>query len=622
MLHLRTPHRTRRNRGFAWRIAVTLLALCFAAAACTSTDGDAGDVAASSDGEAETATTAAPSGGGERPATDGYADDMADDEYADEAHEGASGALGDAAAEQDLEAAVAGEHDEEMADEEIAEDSASSLSSGGAIAQSEAVHTAAPDHEPYEPSERRRPDEPDKFVDYGVNPFVDTADDPFSTFALDVDTASYTVARNFLDGGQLPPFEAVRVEEFVNYFDGGYPDEIDEFTISVDAAPSPFADDRDLLLRVGVQAPHVVSDAVEPDSIILVLDSSGSMGEQIGAGNDWSRRIELVYDAVDLLLEGLEPETRVGVVAYADSARNVARPAAVGRNHDDLMRRIQRDVRPGGSTNVADGLVTGYRMAESEASRGRNVLVLLFSDGVANVGATETDRILRQLGERSDIGLSTIGVGLGPFNDELMEQLANRADGSYHYIDNHDEAWRLLGGDITSFVSIAARDAKVQVIFNPDTIAAYRLIGFENRDVADRDFRNDAVDAGEVAIGQSSTALYELTLVDPDSRRSGSNETLAKVTLRYERPASERVTEVSATIRPRDTHRSFDDADRHFRLAAVAAEFAEVLRDSWFVDDPSMRRLRTEAEAVARAFRGDSDVAELAQLIASAQRLQ
>ncbi len=621
MLHIRTPHRTRRNRGFAWRTALALLALCFVAAACTSTDAGDGS-AATPDGEEITPATAASSSGRERPATDEYSDDMADDE----ADEGATGALGGGAAAEDIEAAVSGESDymdeEETVEEEMSDDSASGLSSGGGVAQSESVQSAAPEHEPYEPSERRRPTESDNFVDYGVNPFVDTADDPFSTFALDVDTASYTVARNFLDGGQLPPFEAVRVEEFVNYFDGGYPDEIDEFTISVDAAPSPFADDGDLLLRVGVQAPHLVSDAVQPDSIILVLDSSGSMNQETGTGNDRTRRIELVYDAVELLLEGLEPETRVGVVAYEDHARTVARPAAIGRNHDDLIRRIQRDVRPGGSTNVADGLVTGFRMAESEAGRGRHVLVLLFSDGVANVGATETDRILRQLGERSDIGLSTIGVGLGPFNDELMEQLANRADGSYHYIDDHDEAWRLLGGDITSFVSVAARDAKVQVIFNPDTVAAYRLIGFENRDVADRDFRNDAVDAGEVAIGQSATALYELALVDPGSRSRRSSETLAKVTLRYQRPASERITETSATIRPRDARRSFGDADRHFRLAAVAAEFAEVLRDSWFVDDWSMGTLSREADAVARQFRGDDDVAELARLIDIARRLQ
>ena len=610
------PHRRQRAGTTAWRIVAALLTLCLVTASCTSADNTSVDSADTADSDSITQSTAAASDRRAQPATTEFSDDMADEEH--------TGALGGAVAEEDIEEAFADEADEEMSDDGgLSEESISSQSSSGGRGQDESddsEHSAEPEVEPYEPTQRRRT-EPDQFVDYGVNPFVDTDDDPFSTFALDVDTASYTIARNFLDGGQLPPFEAVRVEEFVNYFDGGYADEIDEFTISVDAAPSPFADSGDLLLRVGVQAPHVVSDAVRPDSIIVVLDSSGSMDQEIGTGNDRTRRIELVYDAVGLLLEGLEPETRVGVVAYADWARTVSRPAAVGRNHDDLIRRIERDVRPSGSTNVADGLVAGYRMAESEADAGRDVLVLLFSDGVANVGATETDRILRQLGERSDIGLSTIGVGLGPFNDELMEQLANRADGSYHYIDDHDEAWRLLGDDVTSFVSVAARDAKVQVIFNPDTVAAYRLLGFENRDVADRDFRNDAVDAGEVAISQSATALYEMTLVDPDSGRRRSSETLAKVTLRYQRPASENITEVSETMGGSDAHRSFDNADRHFRLAAVAAEFAEVLRQSWFVDDPLMRTLRHEAEGLARDFRGDADVAELARLIAAAQRL-
>ena len=610
------PHRRQGAGTTAWRIVAALLTLCLVTASCTSADNTSVDSADTADSDSTTQSTAAASDGRAQPATTESSDDMADEEQ--------TGALGSAVAQEQTEAAFADEAEEEMSDDSgMSEESVSTQSSSGGREQDasdDSEHSAEPEVEPYEPTQRRRT-EPDQFVDYGVNPFVDTDDDPFSTFALDVDTASYTMARNFLDGGQLPPFEAVRVEEFVNYFDGGYDDEIDEFTISVDAALSPFADSGDLLLRVGVQAPHVVSDAVRPDSIIVVLDSSGSMNQEIGTGNDRTRRIELVYDAVDLLLEGLEPETRVGVVAYADWARTVSRPAAVGRNHDDLIRRIERDVRPSGSTNVADGLVAGYRMAESEADAGRDVLVLLFSDGVANVGATETDRILRQLGARSDIGLSTIGVGLGPFNDELMEQLANRADGSYHYIDDHDEAWRLLGDDVTSFVSVAARDAKVQVIFNPDTVAAYRLLGFENRDVADRDFRNDAVDAGEVAISQSATALYELTLVDPDARSRRSSETLAKVTLRYQRPASENITEVSETIRGSDAHRSFDNADRHFRLAAVAAEFAEVLRQSWFVDDPLMRTLRHEAEGLARDFRGDADVAELARLIAAAQRL-
>ena len=612
MLKTCTPKRTCRSAGkVAWRIAVALAALCLLAAACTATD-DADDTSAD-ETETESTDRATPVTASSSSRADEQMDEADDDQE--------QSALGGAASEEDIEAAVAGGSDD-MADEEMSDDASSSQSSSGGRTQSESSQSAEPEPEPYEPNQRRRRAEPDNFVDYGINPFVDTADDPFSTFALDVDTASYTIARNFVDGGQLPPFEAVRVEEFVNYFDGGYDDEIDEFTISVDAAPSPFADPGDLLLRVGVQAPHVVSDALRPDSVILVLDSSGSMNEEIGTSDDRTRRIELVYDAVDLLLGGLESETRVGVVAYADHARTVARPAAVGRNYDDLIRSIQRDVRPNGSTNVAAGLVSGYRMAESEAAAGRNVLVLLFSDGVANVGATETDRILRQLGSRTDISLSTIGVGLGPFNDELMEQLANRADGSYHYIDDHDEAWRLLGGDVNSFISVAARDAKVQVIFNPDTVAAYRLLGFENRDVADRDFRNNAVDAGEVAISESATALYELTLVDPDGEGQRTNDVLAKVTLRYQRPASEAITEVSTTIRERDPHRSFGDADRHFRLASVAAEFAEVLRQSWFADDTSMRTLRTQAEALTRDFRGDADVTELARLIAAAQRLQ
>ena len=609
MLKTRTPKRTRRSAGKAARqIAVALAALCLLTAACTATD-DA-DGATADEAQTDSDYRATPVTASSSSRADEQMDEADDDQE--------QSALDGAASEDVIEAAVP----DDMADEEMSDDASSGLSSSGGRAQSESSQSAEPEPEPYEPNQRRRRAEPDNFVDYGINPFVDTADDPFSTFALDVDTASYTIARNFVDGGQLPPFEAVRVEEFVNYFDGGYDDEIDEFTISVDAAPSPFADPGDLLLRVGVQAPHVVSDALRPDSVILVLDSSGSMNEEIGTSDDRTRRIELVYDAVDLLLGGLESETRVGVVAYADHARTVARPATVGRNYDDLIRSIQRDVRPNGSTNVAAGLVSGYRMAESEAAAGRNVLVLLFSDGVANVGATETDRILRQLGERTDISLSTIGVGLGPFNDELMEQLANRADGSYHYIDDHDEAWRLLGGDVNSFISVAARDAKVQVIFNPDTVAAYRLLGFENRDVADRDFRNNAVDAGEVAISGSATALYELTLVNPGSAGRRSNDVLAKVTLRYQRPASEAITEVSTTIRERDPYRSFGDADRHFRLAAVAAEFAEVLRQSWFADDTSMRTLRTQAEALTRDFRGDADVTELARLIAAAQRLQ
>ena len=397
------------------------------------------------------------------------------------------------------------------------------------------------------------------FRDYGVNPFVDTLRDSLSTFALDVDTASYVVTRNYLDGGALPPMEAVRVEEFVNYFDGGYEPEWDEFAIHMEAAPSPFSRDGYVLLRVGVRAPDVLADVVIPDSVILVMDRSGSMGEQAGYGGEWIERIELAHAAVDLLLDGLPDGTRVGIVSYDNNVSTVVDPTDVAGNRDRIMRRVRDAVYPRGSTNAGAGLVAGYDMALDEARSGRDVLVMLLSDGVANVGATRTDQILRDIGDRSEIGLTTIGVGLGPFNDVLMEQLANSADGTYHYIDSTHEARRIFGSNIVSLLALAARDAKIQVEFNPDTVLSYRLLGFENRDVADEDFRDNTVDAGEVGLGQSSTALYELELAGR-SRDRGSRDWLATATLRYQRPRRGSITEIEQSVTGADIARSFASA--------------------------------------------------------------
>ena len=459
------------------------------------------------------------------------------------------------------------------------------------------------------------------FWDYGVNPFVDTYRDALSTFALDVDTASYVVSRNHLQGGVLPPMEAVRVEEFVNYFDGGYQPEWDEFVIDMEAAPSPFSRDGYVLLRVGVQAPDVLADVVIPDSVIVVMDRSGSMSQDAGYSGRWLQRIELAHEAVSLLLDGLPDGTRVGIVSYDDSVDTVVEPTDVARNRDRIMRRVRSEVQPRGSTNVEAGLLRGYDLALDEARSGRSVLVMLLSDGVANVGAIRTDDILREIGDREDIGLTTIGVGLGPFNDVLMEQLANSADGTYHYIDTTDEARRIFGANIVSLLALAARDAKIQVEFNPDTVLSYRLLGFENRDVADEDFRDNTVDAGEVGLGQSSTALYELELTRR-GRERGDRDWLATATLRYQRPRRGSITEIEASVSEADIARSFASASPHFRLAAAAAEFAEVLRRSPFVEyrDADMGLLSEEAWYVADDLRRDADAEELAQLIDIARR--
>ncbi len=460
------------------------------------------------------------------------------------------------------------------------------------------------------------------FRDYGVNPFVDTFRDALSTFALDVDTASYVITRNHLQGGVLPPVEAVRTEEFVNYFDGGYRTEWDEFVIDMEAAPSPFSREGYVLLRVGVQAPDVLADVVIPDSVIVVMDRSGSMGEEAGYGSERLARIELAREAVDLLLDGLPDGTRVGIVSYDDRVETVVDPTDVAGNRDRIIRRVRDRVSPRGSTNAEAGLLRGYDLALDEARRGRDVLVMLLSDGVANVGATRTDEILREIGDRGDIGLTTIGVGLGPFNDVLMEQLANSADGTYHYIDSTHEARRIFGTNIVSLLALAARDAKIQVEFNPDAVISYRLLGFENRDVADEDFRDNTVDAGEVGLGQSSTALYELELVGRSRDRS-SRDWLATATLRYQRPRRGSITEIEQSVTGADIARSFASASPHFRLAAVAAEFAEVLRHSPFVEnrDADMGLLSEEAWYASDDLRRDRDAEELAQLIDTARRL-
>ncbi len=456
------------------------------------------------------------------------------------------------------------------------------------------------------------------FEDYGVNPFVDTSADPLSTFALDVDTASYAVARNHLRGGVLPPPEAVRVEEFVNYFDGGYESIWDEFVIDLAAAPSPFARDGYVLLRVGVQAPEALAGSSVLDAVVVVLDRSGSMSEMADFGDEPLERMQLAHKAVDVLLDGLPNGTRVGIVAYNTQVRTILEPTDVAGNRARIMQQVREQVIPEGRTNTEAGLLRGFEMALAEADSGRSVLVLLLSDGVANVGATSTEEILERIGERGDIGLSTIGVGLGPFNDVLMEQLANSADGTYHYIDTSEQARRIFGDNLGGMLLLAARDAKIQVEFNPETVRSYRLLGFENRDVADEDFRDNTVDAGEVGLGQSATALYELEV----RATRGETAELATVTLRYERPDRASVREIDRSISRGDVVDSFAAADPQFRLAAVAAEFAEVLRRSPFVDyrDLDMTVLLEESRAVARDLPGDSDATELADLIEMARQ--
>jgi Ca-activated chloride channel family protein len=447
------------------------------------------------------------------------------------------------------------------------------------------------------------------FKHYGVNPFVDTEDDHLSTFAMDVDTASYTVARRFVQDGNLPDPASVRVEEFVNYFDQAYdPPTEDAFAIHLEGSPSPFGGDRHWLLRVGLQGREVAEDARKDATLIFAIDVSGSMGRE--------DRLGLVKKSLRLLVDELRPADEVGIIIYGDRGSVLLKPTDGGESRA-ILSAIDA-LQPGGSTYVEDGLRLAYEMASDRVRPGRITRVMLLSDGVGNVGRTGADSILGQIRSHVDRGvtLTTIGFGMGNYNDILMEQLANDGDGTYHYVDSLTEARRVFVDNLVGTLQNIAKDAKVQVDFNPEVVRSYRLIGYENRDVADEDFRNDAVDAGEVGAGHSVTALYEVKLHDD------ADGALGTVYLRYEDPDTGEVTELRRDLPRSELAARFEDASPTFQLAAVVAEYAEVLRESYWAREGTLGAVAREAARLARLLPEDNDVVEFAALTAQAERIQ
>ena len=439
------------------------------------------------------------------------------------------------------------------------------------------------------------------FQNYGVNPFIDARADHLSTFAMDVDTASYSVARRFVLDGNRPDPDSVRVEEFVNYFDQEYPQpRRGAFAIHVDGARSPFTQDT-WLARVGIQGRDVPDHRRKDATLVFVIDTSGSMSRE--------NRLELVKRALRLLVRELRPTDQIGIVTYGNRGHAILNPTEA--KHDDYILEVIDGLYPGGSTNAEEGLRLGYEMADRWLNPERITRIILLSDGVANVGQTGPEAILNQVRKYVNEGvtLSTVGVGMGNYNDVLMEQLANDGDGNYFYIDNLTEAWKSFVDNLTSTLQVIARDAKIQVSFNPDVVHSYRLIGYENRDVADRDFRNDSVDAGEVGAGHSVTALYELRLHE---RIDGP---IAKVHVRYEDPDSHRIFEVDRNFNVNDLHGHFESASPRFQLTATVAQYAEVLRESYWAQHTTFNDVRYHADRVGGILRNDPEVTEFARLV-------
>jgi len=455
---------------------------------------------------------------------------------------------------------------------------------------------------------------------YGVNPFVPTEEDALSTFAIEVDDASWTVARRYLDDGNMPPPEAVRLEEIVNRLDAGFErDNNEDFTLHTDGMPSRFGDGYQLL-RIGVQARDIPAVDRRPAHLVFVIDISGSMNRE--------NRLGLVKKALRVLVGELQDRDRVGIVVYGSQARIHLEPTGL-EERDTILAAIE-SLSSGGSTNAEAGLRMAYQMAQEHAAEGAISRLILCSDGVANMGNTGSDSILDSVRHEADQGtsLTTVGFGMGNYNDVLMEQLANKGDGTYHYVQKLLDAERVFRQNLTGTLQNVGREVKTQVEFDPGRVARWRLLGYENRDVADEDFRNDAIDAGEIGAGHTAVALYEVKLTARAQREieQGKNRQFGTVRLRWEKPVfhdqAGEVTEIERPIKTRDLADTWDEATPRLRAAAVAAEFAEILRHSFWARGSLLVDLKEPAIRLVSELPEDQDIIDLSQMVHRAADLE
>lgn len=416
------------------------------------------------------------------------------------------------------------------------------------------------------------------------NAIVQAAQHPISTFSIDVDTGSYSNVRRFLNAGSLPPADAVRVEELINYFryDDPAPTNGQPFAVRTELATTPWNKDS-LLLRVGIAGRDIATADLPPANLVFLVDVSGSM--------DAPDKLPLLQSSLKLLVRQLRAQDRITLVTYAGNT-SVVLPPTPGDQQGRIVEAIDA-LQSGGSTAGASGIELAYKAAQQGYLRGGINRILLATDGDFNVGVTNFDQLKGMVAEkrRSGIALSTLGFGTGNYNDNLMEQLADAGDGAYTYIDSALEARKVLTHELGATLATIARDVKIQVEFNPNTVKEYRLIGYENRALRDEDFNNDQVDAGDIGAGHTVTALYEITpadgtaSVDPLRYASAAQPTqarplngeLAHVKLRYKRPDAQRSQLLDTVVRS-SQRKALNATSDTFRFSAAVAGFGQRLR--------------------------------------------
>ncbi|QNE79399.1 DUF3520 domain-containing protein [Streptomyces finlayi] len=435
--------------------------------------------------------------------------------------------------------------------------------------------------------------------------------DYLSTFALDVDTASYGYARRTLGDGRLPGPGSVRPEEFVNSFRQGYQRPKDNgFSVTVDGARAG-ADASDWsLVRIGL-ATKAATDRSErpPAALTFVVDISGSMAEP--------GRLDLAKESLGMLTDELRDDDSVSLVTFSDEAETRL-PMTRLQGNRTKVRDIVEDMEPEDSTNVDAGIGRGYDEAARGHRKGATNRVVLLSDALANTGETEADSILERIeSSRRDYGITLFGVGVGSdYGDELMERLTNKGDGHTTYISDETQARKVFVDQLPAHVELRARDAKAQVAFDRDTVEQFRLIGYENRKVADEDFRDDSVDGGEVGPGHTVTALYAVRL------RDGASGHVATATVRWQDPKTRKAHEETGSVETGEIDGAlWGDGNSRLQVTAVAAYFAEALRGSELPGAPGLGELANRADTLADRTE-DSSVRKLATAIEEADRLK
>ena len=421
----------------------------------------------------------------------------------------------------------------------------------------------------------------EKYGKIDTNPVHAVAQTPVSTFSIDVDTGSYANIRRYLNrSGRLPPKDAVRIEELVNYFDYHYPLPTDNrpFAVHTETVDSPWKPNAKVI-KIGIQAKDLAVKELPPSNLVFLVDVSGSMTAE--------NKLPLVKQTLRLLTEQLRPQDKVTLITYASGEKLVLPPTS-GRDKGTILRAVNQ-LQAGGATAGEAAIQMAYQEAEKAFIKNGINRILLATDGDFNVGITDFETLKGMVAEKrkSGISLTTLGFGEGNYNEQLMEQLADAGDGNYSYIDSENEAKKVLQRQLSSTLATVAQDVKIQVEFNPATVKEYRLIGYENRLLKEEDFNNDKVDAGDIGSGHNVTALYEIipagqtgwlneSRYQTPAAAKGNTSEYAFVNLRYKLPGESKSILISQPVPA--SSKALSQADANTRFALAVAAYGQALR--------------------------------------------